>query len=62
MGYASRNMEDFVTESGLNCADLAQEVSVENFNMWPRDYLGGILVKNVATFCPCLRLRWRDSD
>ena len=48
-------MKDFVTESDLNCADLAQEVSVENFNMWPRDYFCGILVKNVATFCPCLK-------
>ena len=38
MGYPSRNMEGFVTESGLNCADLAQEVSVENFNTWPRDW------------------------
>ena len=33
MGYSSRNMEDFVTKSDLNCVDLAQEVSVENFNM-----------------------------
>ena len=34
MGYPSRNMEDFVAESDLNCADLAQEVSVEkNFSM-----------------------------
>jgi hypothetical protein len=30
IGYPSRNMEDFVTESDLNSADLAQEVSVEN--------------------------------
>jgi hypothetical protein len=28
MGYPGRNMEDFVTESDLNCVDLAQEVSV----------------------------------
>ena len=55
MGYPSRNMEDFVTESDLNCADLAQEVSVENFYMWPRNCFCGILVKNVATFCPCLK-------
>jgi hypothetical protein len=33
LGYPSRNMEDFATESDLNCVDLAQEVSVENFNM-----------------------------
>ncbi|KRY66817.1 hypothetical protein T11_13570 [Trichinella zimbabwensis] len=23
--------------------------------MWPRDCFCGILVKNVATFCPCLK-------
>jgi hypothetical protein len=29
-------MEDLVTESDLNCADLVQEVLVEkNFRMWP---------------------------
>jgi hypothetical protein len=50
MGYSSRNLDDFVTESDLNCADLAQEVSVEN--TWPRQCFCGILVKNVATFCP----------
>jgi hypothetical protein len=48
-------MEDFVTESDLNCADLAQEISVENFNMWPRNCFCGILVKNVSVFCPCLK-------
>ena len=48
-------MEDFVTESDLNCANLAQEVSVDNFNIWPRDWFCGILVKNVAAFCPCLK-------
>ena len=56
MGYSSRNMEDFVAESDLNCADLAQEVSVEkNFILWPRDSLCGVLVKNVAAFYPCLK-------
>ena len=40
MGYHSRNTEDFVTEYDLNCANLAQEVSVEkNFSMWHRDCL-----------------------
>jgi hypothetical protein len=48
-------MEDFVTESDLNCADLSQEVSVENFNMWPRDCFCGVLLKTVDTFCPCLK-------
>ena len=23
--------------------------------MWPRDWFGDILVKNVVTFCPCLK-------
>ena len=29
MGYPKRNTEDFVAVSDLNCADLAQEVSME---------------------------------
>jgi hypothetical protein len=34
MGYPRRIAEDFVAVSDLNCADLAQEVSVEkNFSM-----------------------------
>lgn len=45
-------MEGFVTASDLNCADLTLEISVENFNMWPRNGFCGILVKNMATFCP----------
>jgi hypothetical protein len=49
-------MEDFVTESDLNCADLAQEFSLDNFNIWCRDYFCDILVKNMATFCPCLKI------
>jgi hypothetical protein len=49
---ASRNMEDFVAESDLNCTDLTQEVSVEkNFRMWPRNYFCGILL-----FCSFLPL------
>jgi hypothetical protein len=55
MGCPSGDMEDFVAEYDLNCADLAQEVSVENFRMWPRYCFCGILVKNVATFYPCLK-------
>jgi hypothetical protein len=56
MGHPSRNTEDFVTESDLNCADLALQFSEEkNFNMWPRDCFCGILVENVAIFCPCLK-------
>ena len=50
VAHPSRNMEDFVTQSDLNCGDLAQQVSVENFNMWPSDCFCGILVKNVAAF------------
>jgi hypothetical protein len=57
MGHPSRNMEAFVTESDLNCADLAQEVSrvKKNFSTWPRDFFCGILMKNMAGFCPCLK-------
>jgi hypothetical protein len=51
MGYPSRNTEDFVAVSDLNCTDLAQEVLEEkNFSTWPRDCFCGILVKNVAAF------------
>lgn len=52
MAHSNRNVEDFVTECDLNYVDLTQEVSVDIFNTWPRD--GGILVKNVTTFCPYL--------
>ena len=55
MGHPSKNMVDFVAGSNLNCVDLAQEVSKENFRMWHKDCFCGILVKNVATFCPCLK-------
>ena len=55
-GYPRQNMEDFVAVSDLNCTDLPQEVSVEKiFSIWPVDCFCGILVKNVATFCPCLK-------
>ena len=40
----------------MNCVGLAQEISKEkNFRMWHKDWFCGILVKNVATFCPCLK-------
>jgi hypothetical protein len=56
MGHHSRNMEDFVAGSDLNCVDMVQEISKENnFRMWHKDCFCGILVKNVATFCPCLK-------
>ena len=56
MGHPSRNMEDFVAGSDLNCVDLTQEISKEkNVRMWQKDWFCGILVKNVATFCPCLK-------
>ena len=56
MGHPSRNMEDFVAGSGLNCVDLAQKISKEkNFRMWHKDCFCGIVVKNVATFCPCMK-------
>ena len=53
--HPSRNMEDFVAGSDLNCIDLAQEISKENFRMWHKYCFCGILVTNVATFCPCLK-------
>jgi hypothetical protein len=54
IGYPSRNMEYFVAGSNLVCVDLAQEISKEkNFRLWHKDCFCGILVKNMATFCPC---------
>lgn len=38
-GDLSRNIKDFITESDFNCADLGLEVPLENFSMWPRDFL-----------------------
>jgi hypothetical protein len=55
MGHPSRNMKDFVAGNNLNCVDLAQEISKKNFSMWHKDCFCGILVKNVATFYPCLK-------
>jgi hypothetical protein len=55
MSHPSRNMENFVAESNLNCADQAQEVSEKNFSTWPKACFCGILAKNVAAFCPCLK-------
>jgi hypothetical protein len=38
MGHPSRNKEDIVAGSNLNCVDLAQEISKEkNFRMWHKD-------------------------
>jgi hypothetical protein len=49
-------MEDFVAGSNLNCVDPAQEISKDNnFRLWHKDCFCGILVKNVATFCLCLK-------
>ena len=49
-------MEDFIAVSDLNWVHLAQEVSEEkNFSMCHRDCFCGILVKNVAVLCSCLK-------
>jgi hypothetical protein len=45
-------MEDFVSESDLNCGEVSEE---KNFNMWTRDWSCNTLVKNVAAFCPFLK-------
>jgi hypothetical protein len=56
MVQSGRNMKDIGAESDLNCGGLlAQKVSEDNFSMWPRDCSCDILVKNVVTFCPCLK-------
>ena len=42
-------MENFVSESNLNCVNLTQ-VSVENVNMWPRDCFYGIFGEKCGYF------------
>ena len=38
LGHPNRNMDDFVAESNLCWADLAQEVlKKKNFSMWNKD-------------------------
>jgi hypothetical protein len=48
-------MEDFDTESDLNCVELTQEVSVENVNIWPRDCFVVFWKRMWLFFCPCLK-------
>ena len=56
MGQSSRKMKDSGAEGDLNCGGLAQEVSEEkNFSMLLRNHSCDMLMKNVATFCPCLK-------
>ena len=55
MDHPNRIMEDFVAMSDLNSVYLAQEFSEENFIIWHRDGVCGVLVKNVAVFCPFLK-------
>ena len=50
MGHSSRDMKDFVAEGDLSCADLAQELSVEeNFSIWCRD----CFMTNFGEECGC---------
>jgi hypothetical protein len=42
----------------LNCAALAQ---VASLSMWPRSCFCGIWGKNMAAFCPCLKVCLRLS-
>ena len=48
-------MEDCGAGGDLNCVSLlGQEVSKEkNVSVWSRDYFCGVLLKNMAAFCPC---------
>lgn len=52
-GPASRRINNSGAEGDLNCGILAQEVSQNNFSMWPRDHSWDVLSKNVNAFCPC---------
>lgn len=56
MSHPIGNMEASDAEGDLNCGGLAQEVSEEKtFSMCPRDCSCDIMLKNVSTFCPCLK-------
>ena len=57
MGHPNRNMEDGGVEGDLNCVILLAQADSEerNCSMQPKDCSCNILVKNVATFCPCLK-------
>lgn len=39
----------------LKCCEQAQEVSDKTFSMLSRNWSCNILVKEMATFCPCLK-------
>jgi hypothetical protein len=54
ISHISGNMENIGAEDDLNCRDLGQEVSEKSFSMLLRNCSCGILVKNLAGFCPCL--------
>ena len=56
MDNTSRSMEDSGAKSCLNCWRLAPDIlEQKNLNMFPRDHYRNVLVKNVASFCPCLK-------
>ena len=44
------NIQKNCAENNFNCEGLFK---IKNFCMLPRDHSCGILVENVATFCPC---------
>ena len=56
MGHPRKNMEDFVTEWFELCRPGPRGFNGKLFfDRWPRDCFCGILMKNVAAFCPCLK-------
>jgi hypothetical protein len=63
MGHPSRNMEDFVAGSNLNCVDKTQEISKEkNFRMWHKRLFLWYFGEECGYFLPlskkvCLRQR-----
>ena len=61
--HPRRSTENRDTEGDLNCEGLAQEVSdKKNFSMWPTDCSSDILVKIVATFCPCQKKKRKEKS
>ena len=55
MGLKVPSLWKICAESNLYGADSTQKFKKKNFNMWPKDCFCGILVKNVAAFCLCMK-------
>ena len=52
IGHPSRDMEDIASEGDLNCANVTQEFSVENFSIWSKDCFLWYLDEECNCFLP----------